>query len=50
MVEACKEAAIYQSIYWRQMGNFSLELVEMKKILGRKEWEELNQAGGISGC
>lgn len=31
------------------MGNFSLKLVEMEKILGRKEWEELKPTGSISG-
>lgn len=30
------------------MGNFSLKLVEMKKILGRKEGEELKLTGSIS--
>lgn len=49
MAEACKETAIYQPIYWRQMGNFSLKLVEMEKIPERKEWEELKLTGSISG-
>lgn len=36
MAEACKETAIYQTIYWRQMGNFPLKLVQIRKKTGKE--------------